>query len=251
MNKAVSPRVEVLESAAAVAARTAELLGDALEKGPTSVMLAGGTTPRASYEALAARPLSRAAWANAMWFFGDERAVAPEHDDSNYAMAKKALFDRAPIDPASVHRMRGEADDLEAAAREYEALLPSAIDVVLLGMGEDGHTASLFPNAASLGERERRVIPVVGPKPPPRRLTITPRVIEEARLVVLLATGASKAPALARVLAAPPGWSSTDGIERLQSTPAALARGGLILCDRALASALPAGSIERFSASGP
>lgn len=160
----------------------------------TSVMLAGGTTPRAVYERLAE---GRSNLDRIDFYFGDERAVPADHADSNYRMAKMALFDKAKIPAAHIHRMRGEAEDLDEAAAEYARALPPRIDLLMLGMGEDGHTASLFPNAPKLPEGVK-VVSVVGPKPPPRRLTITPVVIDCAREVLVLVTGEGKADALAR-----------------------------------------------------
>lgn len=162
----------------------------------TSVMLAGGTTPRAAYERLAE---GRSNLDRIDFYFGDERAVPADHADSNYRMAKTALFDKAKVPAAHIHRMRGEAEDLDEAAAEYAKALPPRIDLLLLGMGEDGHTASLFPNAPKLPEGVK-VVSVVGSKPPPRRLTITPVVIDSAREVLVLVTGDGKAEALSRAV---------------------------------------------------
>lgn len=189
----------VFETAADVASAAAKRILDvASARGAkrTSLMLAGGTTPRAAYERLAER---RSNLDRIDFYFGDERAVAADHPESNYRMAKEALFDKAKIPAAHIHRMRAEAEDLEAAAAEYAAALPPRIDLLLLGMGEDGHTASLFPNAPEPPEGVK-VVSVVGPKPPPRRLTVTPMVIEAAREVLVLVTGEGKADALARAI---------------------------------------------------
>src|SRR5262249_43901846 len=137
-------------------------------------------------------------------YFGDERCVAPDHSDSNYRMAKAALFDRAPIPAANVHRMEAERADREAAARAYEAVLPDALDVILLGMGEDLHTASLFPGGSWVSIHGRKVIHVTGaPKPPPERLSITPDVIGAARALLVAAAGAGKAGQVAQALTGP------------------------------------------------
>lgn len=208
---------EVAERAAAIIAE--EVVRAAAASATLSLMLAGGTTPRAAYERLATMPLP---FSTIRFFFGDERAVAPDHPESNHRMAKEALFDRAGIDPKHVHRMAAEAPDREGAARAYAALLPERIDVLLLGMGEDAHTASLFPGSEAIEERELRVKPVTGPKPPPDRLTITPVVIERARRVVVLVTGSGKAEALER---------AAKGPLDPRRYPIQLARGGEIYAD--------------------
>lgn len=198
--------VVVEATAELVAERAARLVARAARRavhanGRFTLALAGGTTPRRAYELLAETP--DVPWGAIDFYFGDERAVSHEDPESNYRMARAALFDRQSIEESRVFRMRGESEDLDAAAREYEACLPDALDFVLLGMGEDGHTASLFPGSSAVAERTRRVVPVFGPKPPPRRLTITPPVLEQAREVVILVTGTGKADVLARVLAGP------------------------------------------------
>ena len=223
--------IEVCDSSQ-VANVAAERIAEALRKeiataNAVSLALAGGTTPRATYEALA--KISGIDWARVSIYFGDERAVPPTDPDSNFHMAEQALFSRVALPATNIHRMRGEAADQDAAAREYEALLPARISVLVLGIGEDGHTASLFPGSPALSERSRRVLPVLGPKPPPRRLSITPPVIEAAELIVMLATGAGKAGPAYRALREP-----LD----VQSTPSGLARNGLWLMDHAAAALL-------------
>lgn len=197
------------------------------ERGKASLCLAGGTTPRAVYEALAKQ--ADLPWPAISAYFGDERCVAPDHMDSNYRMAREALFERVPLAPDHIHRMNGESPNREQAARDYEATLPDAFDVLVLGIGEDGHTASLFPNSAALTETERRVLPVIGPKPPPERLTLTPPVLAAARFVIVLAAGAGKAAAVARAL---------EGAPDLGACPAQLVRDALWLTDHAAAAEL-------------
>jgi 6-phosphogluconolactonase/glucosamine-6-phosphate isomerase/deaminase len=114
-------------------------------------------------------------------FFGDERCVLPDNAESNYGIAMQTLFLHGVPVRCAVFRMGADAADREAAAQRYADLLPDSIDVLLLGVGEEGHIASLFPNSASLQERKRRVIPITGPKPPFERLTITPPVIAQAK----------------------------------------------------------------------
>lgn len=180
-------------------------------RGACHVALAGGSTPRPVYERLGAGPLP---WDRLDWWFGDERAVPPDHSESNYRMVLDTL---RPKDLARVHRMPADAPDLEAAADDYGRRLPPQLDLLVLGMGPDGHTASLFPGSPALDIRHRRVVPVIGPKPPPRRLTITPPVIEAARAIVVLAGGADKSAMVARAL---------EGPLDVKAVPAQLARRG-------------------------
>ncbi len=197
------------------------------ERGVCAVCLAGGRTPEPVYRELATGPAVD--WQRVAVFFSDERAVPPDHADSNYAMVRSALLSRVAIPAGRVHRMKAEGPDPEAAAWEYEHALPGQLDVLVLGMGPDGHTASLFPGSAALDERRRLVVPVVGPKPPPQRLTITPPVIEAARIVAVIATGKGKAAMAARAIEGP--WAPRE-------VPAQLARRGHWFLDQAAAARL-------------
>jgi len=222
----------IVEDAEAVAGRAAGWIADAVrkavrEKGGCTLALAGGTTPRLAYARLPALPT--VPWAQVEVFFGDERAVPPDSPDSNYRMALEALLRHVPIPPVRIHRMEAERADLGTVSREYEALLPECLDVLLLGIGADGHVASLFPHAPALTERERLVVPGVGGEPLIQRLTITPPVIERAARVVVFAAGADKAEAVARAL---------EGPDDVSSVPAQLARGGTWILDRAAARSL-------------
>lgn len=171
------------------------------ERGRCAVALAGGHTPRPVYERLAEPPLAaQVPWHALDVFFGDERAVGPADRNSNYRMAADAMLERVPLDPARVHRIAAERPDRDQAARDYERLLPERLDLLLLGMGADGHTASLFPGAAALHERRRRVVPVSGAGPVTERISITPPVIEAAREIVVLVAGPDKAAAVQAAL---------------------------------------------------
>jgi 6-phosphogluconolactonase len=222
---------EVCDSSelASVAAQriAAALIATIAAEGSVSLALAGGTTPRVAYEALA--KISGIDWARVSVYFGDERAVPPTDPDSNFRMAQAALFSRVPLPSANIHRIPAEEPDQDAVARAYEAILPTRISVMVLGIGEDGHTASLFPHSASLDERTRRVLPVIGPKPPPQRITLTAPVIESAGTCIVLASGAGKAEAVARAL---------QGPLDIHATPSQLARAGLWLLDPAAAALL-------------
>jgi 6-phosphogluconolactonase len=197
------------------------------ERGTCALCLAGGRTPEPAYRALAAA--SNIDWQKVDVFFGDERAVPPDHPDSNYLMVYRALLSRVPVPAGQVHRMKAELSDREAAAREYERSLPPRLDILVLGMGSDGHTASLFPGSAALDERHRMVVPVVGPKPPAERLTITPPVIESAQRVAVMAIGRDKAAMVARAI---------EGPLAPKEVPVQLARRGSWFLDQAAASSL-------------
>lgn len=193
-------------------------------RGRCDLALAGGSTPKRAYELLARHELP---WAALHCWFGDERCVPHDHPDSNYAMARAALFDRVALPAANVHRVEAECPDREQTARAYDAALPARLDLLVLGVGPDGHTASLFPGSPALLETKRRVVAVVGSKPPPHRLTITPLVIAAARSVLVLASGAEKAAAIRRALSDPEVSPS--------ECPARLLRDANWLLDRAAA----------------
>ncbi len=174
-------------------------------RGRFAVALAGGATPRPTYALLAEQPLAQEVeWPRVEVFWGDERCVPPDHLDSNYRMARCALLDHVPIPRENVHRIPGELPPQEAAAAyrlELQEALGAAghFDLVLLGMGSDGHTASLFPGTAAVDEEERSVVAVYVPKLGAWRVTLTLPVINAARHVIFLVAGAEKAEVLARV----------------------------------------------------
>lgn len=174
--------------------------------GTAMIALAGGGTPRAAYQQLAGRCPP---WGRVAFFFGDERCVPPDAEGSNYGMAREALLDRIPLRPTQVHRVLGELDPQEAARRGEEDLRASVpgspwpvFDLVLLGMGPDGHTASLFPGAPELDESERLMVPVHRPEmPQPWRVSMTLPVINAARRILVVVGGAAKAPMVRRAIA--------------------------------------------------
>lgn len=216
------------------AATAASFIGHKLramgEAETVSVALSGGSTPGPIYERLAREP--EVPWSRIRIFFADERAVPPDHPASNFKLARDTLLARSPIDPARVHRMEAERTDIHEAAAEYDRLLPPRLDLLVLGIGEDCHTASLFPGETTLSERSRRVLPAIAPTQPSHRMTITPPVIQLARLVILLASGRSKANAVRRALAES---------ARPSQCPARLARRGVWILDRNAIAQLPRG----------
>lgn len=184
---------------------------DAVEKrGRFAVALAGGSTPKGLYTLLAANAGASLPWKNMYFFFGDERHVPPDHPESNYRMASECFFSKAAIPPGNIFRILTENPDAAAAAAAYEetlrdffAVKPSEIpsfDLILLGMGPDGHTASLFPDTAALKEKSRLVVANWVEKLKTSRITLTLPVLNAARCVAFLVSGTDKAPALHEVL---------------------------------------------------
>lgn len=161
------------------------------KQGHCSVMLTGGQSAEHLY--LIWRELPEFKMLKCVsFYFGDERCVPPLDSASNYGLVMRTLFAQGASLGHLVLRMETDAVDQEHAATHYESLLPSKIDILLLGVGEDGHIASLFPHCAALYETLRRVVPVTGPKPPFERFTITPPVIQNAGEVFVLALGKQK-----------------------------------------------------------
>jgi 6-phosphogluconolactonase len=205
--------VQVFDDAEAVARAAAELfarlsLEAVEERGSFSVALSGGTTPRRVYELLASDEYKeRAPWPNVHVFFGDERTVPADHAESNYRMASEALLSRVEIPSENVHRIEG-LGDAAANARNYESVVRRffgdagwpRFDLVFLGMGDDGHTASLFPETPALEESRAWVAANWVEKLGAWRITLTAPAVNAARRVVFLVTGASKSERLREVL---------------------------------------------------
>ena len=174
-------------------------------RGRFVVALAGGATPRRLYRILAETPFD--GWNKVQFFWGDERAVPPDHADSNYRMAKEAMLDALGISSANIHRINAEH---EAAASDYAAMLwrmfgraSPVFDLVILGMGADGHTASLFPGTDALKEAKHWVVASRALSAPKDRITLTAPILNRAAQVIFLVAGADKADALAEVLEGP------------------------------------------------
>jgi 6-phosphogluconolactonase len=241
-----NPRVLISDDAEGVAraaaARFTEIAGESVRaNGRFSVALSGGSTPRRIYELLAGEEFAaRVDWSKAHVFFGDERCVPPDDEASNYRMARDTLLARVSVPVRNVHRMIGEGDAV-ANARLYEGELRSffgegsvpAFDLVMLGLGDDGHTASLFPATPALEERGAWVVANWIEKLGAYRLTLTAPVINHAAHVMFVVSGAGKAGRLSEVL---------NGLPEPLRLPAQLIRpaGGTLewFIDRAAASKL-------------
>jgi len=211
--------VRILADGKAIAARAAQIFVDAAnaaarERGAFTVALAGGSTPKTLYGLLAAEPLrSQLPWEKLTFFFGDERHVPPDHQDSNFRMANEAILSKTPLAAAQVHRVHAENPDAEQSAQQYEQELRTIFrlspgqrprfDLVLLGMGNEGHTLSLFPGTKALRDNGRLVMRNWVGKLFTERVTMTAPVVNNAALVLFLITGADKAPALKAVLEGP------------------------------------------------
>lgn len=212
----VRPEVHVLNDIEGWTAQAAALTLDVRrraveERGRFFIALSGGRTPEQVYRRLTSlSAVEPGQWRNTDFFFSDERCVHPDHPESNYHLADQALFRPLDIPRDRIHRMRGEHPDPQAAAREYEDVLRRTIhagptgwpqlDLVMLGVGNDGHTASLFPGTDALTELRRWVTVGHAPSGPTMRLTLTLGVINQATVVLFLASGENKADILKTIL---------------------------------------------------
>jgi 6-phosphogluconolactonase len=220
----------VLDDARQAARRAGELLAE-IARGGGHVALSGGTSPELAHEHAAGL---LGDWSGVELWWGDERCVPPGDERSNYGMAKRTLLDRVETQPRAVHRIRGELAPGDAAS-EYDAALDGVrLALNLLGLGPDGHTASLFPGSPALAERERRAVAAEpGLDPKVTRVTMTPPMLSRADVVLFLVTGEGKAEAVKRAFADPPE----------AATPASLIRSDtgrtVAVLDRGAASRLP------------
>ncbi len=217
---AVNREIRILTDLPAIAKRAAQEFLQAAtsavaERHSFSVALAGGSTPKALYSLLASDAGLRAQlpWDKMHLYFGDERNVGPDHTDSNFRMATETLISKSPLKPDQVTRIKGEYKDTERAAQEYEQALRASFkladgrfprfDLVLLGMGNEGHTLSLFPGTKALHEAKRIVVRNWIGKLYTERITLTAPAINNAALAIFMITGADKALALKGVLEGP------------------------------------------------
>lgn len=222
--------------AAAAEARVLESLSAAraASRVPT-LFLSGGSTPEVLYRRFAAGPAE--AFADVHLFYGDERAVPPDHADSNHAMVTRAWLHRGTVPAGHIHRVRGEATDLDAEATRYAAELdavlgPAGAEVMLLGMGEDAHTASIFPGTPAV-DAPGRVFALHQGAPRHARITVTVGEIRRATRVLVLVTGAAKAEVLRDVLKGPVNQHRMPVQCALRGHP-----GAVLLCDAGAASRL-------------
>ncbi|MEW6353915.1 MAG: 6-phosphogluconolactonase [Pseudomonadota bacterium] len=210
-NPAVFIYADLDELSAQAAARWVALAGQAIAaRGWFHVALSGGSTPRHLYERLArAEFAARVDWRRVHIYFGDERCVAPDHPDSNFRMAREALLQHVPIPAAQVHRIETEQGDPRAAAYAYEQTLLRHMpaphgrvqcDLMLLGLGPDGHTASLFPDTPILNERERLVAAVYVEKLQAWRISMTFPMIDHSRHILVMVAGRDKADVVRQAL---------------------------------------------------
>jgi len=201
--------VQVVADANTIAVAAAErIISIADRKLDFSIALSGGSTPKTLYQLLATEEYSkRARWKNWRVYFGDERCVPPTDNDSNYRMAMESLLDHVPLPEGQIFRMKGEGDPHQAAM-DYGMLLKrefgdGGLDVVLLGMGDDGHTASLFPHTAALDETYHRCVANYVEKMKTWRITMSAPFINRARQVIVMVSGAAKALRVEQVLQGP------------------------------------------------
>jgi 6-phosphogluconolactonase len=251
-----SPTIRILADAEAVSRAAAdEFVSCAREavaaRGKFTVALSGGSTPKRLYQLLADPPFrDQVDWSKVEFFWGDERSVPPEHNDSNFHTAREAMLQRLPVLAGQIHRMEAERTDRDAAARDYEGILsrvfnakiggePPSLDLILLGMGPDGHTASLFPHTTALSETARWVVVNYVPKFATDRVTFTAPVLNRAREVLFLIAGTDKADPLHQVLEGPPN-SGLYPSQLVKPTGGKL----VFFVDRAAAAKLTAGRGE-------
>jgi 6-phosphogluconolactonase len=240
--------IRVFEGVAELIRATAEEIAQAAdrsvaERGRFTWALSGGSTPRDLYRLLASDFYrSRLPWRSVHVFWGDERHVPPDHPESNFRMAREAMLDVAPLPPENIHRIHAEEPDAGHAAAEYELVLRAffalppghwpRFDLVLLGLGKDGHTASLFPGSEAVRERQRLVVAPWVASQQAFRITLTPPVLNHARCALFLVSGEEKAAAVRAVI---------EGAREPERYPAQMVEGNrLWMVDRAAAHLLKA-----------
>ncbi len=242
---------DLSEASSLLASHVAEVARRAVRaRGRFRLVVAGGNTPRELYQMLGDGTVGPLPWSRTWVYWGDERLVPPDRPESNFRMTRESLLDHVGVPPGHVRRMRGELEPPAAATRDYERSLASALagpgpafDLVLLGMGPDAHTASLFPNAPELAIRNRGVALVPRSPDPPQvpRLTLTLPALTSSRSICFLVAGDDKAQALVQTFRSLPGGSPRYPSSLVLARAPARTR---VYLDRGAAARLPSRALE-------
>lgn len=192
--------IRVFENSRELARGAAEHL---VALAPSTIALSGGSTPKLLYQLLAEQFQTQVPWARTQFFWSDERHVPPDHPDSNYRMAYEALLSRVPVPDSNVHRIQSENPSAQQAADEYEKTVVPRLDLILLGLGADGHTASIFPGSEVVHETKRLVAAPWVEKLNTYRITMTLPLLNNGASIVFLVSGAEKALIVKEVLEGP------------------------------------------------
>ena len=209
--------IRIFEDSRELARAAAEHFVAVAQKDFFTVALSGGSTPKSLYQLLADEPFrGQVSWANTHFYWSDERHVPPDHPDSNYRMAHEAMLSRVPVPESNVHRVRSENPSAQEAADEYEKILVPRLDLILLGLGTDGHTASIFPGSEVLHETKRLVAAPWVEKLNAYRITMTLPLLNNGASVLFLVSGVEKAAIVKEVLEGPKKYPAqyvqpTDG----------------------------------------
>jgi 6-phosphogluconolactonase len=172
------------------------------DRGKFELVLSGGSTPKEAYSILGQKfAHKRRLWENTHVYWADERCVVPDDSRSNFLTARQYFLDMVNIPADNIHRIHGETENMDVEAKCYEVEFPSRPDLLLLGVGADGHTASLFPHSPALEEEVRKFLPIRAPAEPSERITITPKGIAAAAEIMVIVSGSSKAQAVQQVFA--------------------------------------------------
>jgi 6-phosphogluconolactonase len=195
--------IRVFENSRELARGAAEHFVALAQKDSFTVALSGGSTPKVLYQVLAEEFREQVLWSKVQFFWSDERHVPPDHPDSNYRMAHEALLSRVPVLESNVHRVRSENPSAQEAADEYEKIIVPRLDLILLGLGTDGHTASIFPGSEVLHETKRLIAAPWVEKLNAYRITMTLPLLNNGASVLFLVSGAEKAEIVKEVLEGP------------------------------------------------
>jgi len=195
--------IRVFENSRELARGAAEHFVALAQKDSFTVALSGGSTPKILYQLLADQFQTRVSWSKTQFFWSDERHVPPDHPDSNYRLAHEALLSRVPVPESNVHRVHSENPSAQEAADEYEKIIVPRLDLILLGLGTDGHTASIFPGSDVLHETKRLVAAPWVEKLNTYRITMTLPLLNNGASILFLVSGAEKAAIVTEVLEGP------------------------------------------------